>query len=107
MDQYVVVPLNSRDFRIMDISGDSTPACAQFQYKGFLVSISTLMSNTLVCVFQGDKFTDVLKDGFSSVRAAIDFIDAFVFIRDMPWDVRNAIISKLISQGVITHDDIL
>ena len=69
-----------RGFVIVGQSGAQIPANAMFLYKGFQISFSTLgldkgACQSPVCIFTGDRFIDVLKDGFFSVHDAISYID--------------------------------
>ena len=56
--------------RIVDVMDDDIRACAQFEYKGWIVSMSTIFKGVSVYVF---------KDGYrlecKSVEQAIDLID--------------------------------
>ena len=56
--------------RIVDVMDNDIRACAQFEYKGWIVSMSTIFKGVGVYVF---------KDGYAleckSVEQAIDLID--------------------------------
>ena len=56
--------------RIVDVMDNDIRACAQFEYKGWIVSMSTIFKGVSVYVF---------KDGYEleckSVEQAIDLID--------------------------------
>ena len=56
--------------RIVDVMDNGIRACAQFEYKGWIVSMSTIFKGVSVYVF---------KDGYEleckSVEQAIDLID--------------------------------
>ena len=56
--------------RIVDVIDNDIRACAQFEYKGWIVSMSTIFKGVSVYVF---------KDGYElecrSVEQAIDLID--------------------------------
>ena len=56
--------------RIVDVMDNDIRACAQFEYKGWIVSMSTIFKGVGVYVF---------KDGYEleckSVEQAIDLID--------------------------------
>jgi hypothetical protein len=51
----------------------------QFLFKGYQISISTAGQShgacqTPICVYTGDNFQEVAKDGFHTVEDAIDWI---------------------------------
>ncbi len=55
-------------------------ASAQFRYKDFMISMSTMGRSqgacmTAVCVMCGDDFSEVKQDGFHTVEDAIRWID--------------------------------
>ena len=69
-----------REFDIVHFSG-GIDACAQFTYKGYQISFSTIgrsqgACQTPVCIFAGNNFQDTLKDGFTTVQEAIEYIDS-------------------------------
>jgi len=72
-----------RDFHILtDASGKFKPidAICQFSYNGYQISISTSGQSqgacqTPICIYGGNDFQDVVKDGFHTVQDAIDYIN--------------------------------
>lgn len=72
-----------RDFHILsDALNAFRPidGVCQFKYNNFQVSISTAglsrgACQTPVCVYTGDDFDKVAKDGFHTVKDAIDWIN--------------------------------
>lgn len=72
-----------REFDILsDAQQEFKPidAICQFLYKGFQISISTAgrsqgACQTPICIFTGDNYQDVLKNGLRTVEEAIEYID--------------------------------
>lgn len=63
------------DYQIRDIALRAVSACAEFTYKGYTISFSTILSGASVCIFTDE--TDTSNDKFfTSVEAAIDWINA-------------------------------
>jgi hypothetical protein len=67
-----------REFNILNNLGIAVDACAQFEYKGYQVSMSTIGRSkgaccTPICIF---KDNHVVQDGFSTVQEAILHVDA-------------------------------
>lgn len=63
-----------RDYQILGIIGQEVRACAQFFYKGKLISFSTIFQNpSKVMVFSKDSELD---REFDSVEQAIAYIDS-------------------------------
>lgn len=67
---------------IADVQGDFKPidAICQFLYQGHQISISTSgrsqgACQTPICIFTGDNYQDVLKNGLRTVEEAIEYID--------------------------------
>lgn len=68
-----------REFDIVNFHG-GIDACAQFTYKGYQISFSTIGRSQggcpiPVCIFGGEGFKDTVKDGFTTVQEAIQYID--------------------------------
>lgn len=71
--------LGIRDFQILGFSGN-IDACAQFIYKRFIISFSTMglskgACQTEVCIFNGAYYLNQLKPSFHTVEQAINWID--------------------------------
>ena len=58
------------DYEILAVGGDKINACAQFQYRGYTISFSTILPNTPVMVFKGSYETT-----HNTVTEAIDWVD--------------------------------
>ena len=56
--------------RIVDVMDNDIRACAQFEYKGWIVSMSTIFKGVSVYVFK-----DVYALECKSIEQAIDLID--------------------------------
>ena len=70
-----------RKFDIIDSNASPVDACAQFIYKGFQISMSTVGRSygggcmNSVCIFTGEKFNQIFADGFHTVENAIAHIN--------------------------------
>ena len=64
---------NHQGFVIADPSGNPPVACAQFEYKGHMISMSQVFFPPQVVVF--DQHWLLLREDFSSVEEAIKFVD--------------------------------
>lgn len=72
-----------RDFHILsDVTGGfkNIDAICQFSYNGYQISISTAGQSKgacqqPICIYSGNDFQDVVKDGFHTVQDAIDYIN--------------------------------
>ena len=72
-----------REFDIVDNLNRDVDACAQFTYKGYKVSLSTVgrskgACHNHVCIFHGEDFQNVFKDGFSTVEVALKYIEVYL-----------------------------
>lgn len=64
---------------IRDIHGNRTKAIVDFEYKGHIVSISTMMGNYCdIALFNGD-----IVDKFATVQQAIEFVNKLTVKMDM------------------------
>lgn len=76
--------MNTREFDIIsDVQQGfkQIDAICQFLYKGFQISISTAgrsqgACQTPVCIFTGNEYQDVFKDGLRTVEEAIEYINS-------------------------------
>lgn len=80
------IPTRQMEIRDFHILSDAQTAfhpidgLCQFKYKGYQISISTSglskgACQTPVCVYSGEDFQQVAKDGFHTVEEAIDWIN--------------------------------
>lgn len=76
----------TRDFQIMAQRPDAVnfwtqiDGCAQFKYKGLMISMSTAGRSMGACmqpvaIYDGNEFQNVVKDGLHTVEDAIRYID--------------------------------
>lgn len=65
--------LNSKCFGIMDAQGNHVPAGAGFQYRNFIISMTTIYNSPSVVVFAGESANVVYVAG--SVEDAISWCD--------------------------------
>lgn len=71
----MIAPFNRQGYRILNISGDMAKVSAQFMYRGFMISFSTIFhpSPCTVVIFMNDKeMADC-----ETVEAAINWCDNY------------------------------
>ena len=95
-----------RGYRIID-QFDEIDACAQFMYKGYQISMTTIGRSVGDCskevvIFLAPDFVKSIKQGFNTIQEAIEYIDSLVPVK-VVIDASGGVIQSVMSDTPMSY----